>query len=189
MTEIWTGVLLGALGVAAIATGVLVFVVQSMARATYALLASFIAVGLALLVLGMPYLGTVTILMMAMEMAVMAVFMIMFMGMNPALMAMDMTHAKRPAIVASAVVFAVLAAAILAIPWPAQAAAPSGDLVRALGDAVMGDRMLVMLVIGPVLFATIVTAGVLANPRGRYDRFGDGLRGPAEDPEPGGLPR
>lgn len=183
-------VLLALLGVVAVAAGVVVFVVDSMARATYALCASFVAVGLAVLLLGLPAIGPLIVLMMVMEMAVMAVFMVMLMGMNPALMPMDMTHAKRPSIVVAAAVFAGLAAAVLLIPWPAQASAPRGDGVRALGEALMGDRMLVMLAVSPLLFATVVVGGVLANPRGRYDRFGDGLeRRVPDDPEPGGLPR
>jgi NADH:ubiquinone oxidoreductase subunit 6 (subunit J) len=183
-------VLFAVLGVIAVATGALVFIVDSMARATYALCASFVAVGLALLLLGLPYLGLITVLMMVMEMAIMALFMIMFMGMNPALMAMDMTHGKRPSVVIAVAVFVALVAAILLIRWPGQAAAPGGDLVAALGQALMGSRMLVMLTISPVLFATIVVGGVLANPRGRYDRYGDRLqRRTPVDPEAGGLPR
>ncbi|MFD1723094.1 NADH-quinone oxidoreductase subunit J [Amnibacterium endophyticum] len=175
------------LGAVAIAAGVLVFVVDSMARATYALLVSFVAVGLLLVAVGLDYLGPITILMMAMEMAVMGLFMIMFMGMNPALMAMDMTHAKRPTAIVAVAVFVGLAAAILTIPWPERAAAPAGDRVAALGVALMESKMLVMLTVSPVLLATIVVAVVLANPRGRYDRFGDDLEAPADDPEAGGL--
>ena len=179
-----------ALGAAAVAAGVVVFVADSMARVTYALCASFVAVGLLLLAVGLVYLAPLTILMMVMEMAVMGLFMIMFMGMNPALMAMDMTHAKRPSIAVAAVVFAALAAAVLLIPWPAQVPALAGDQVAALGTALMDSKMLVMLTVSPVLLATIVTAVVLANPRGRYDRLGDRLdaRLP-DDPEPGGLTR
>lgn len=183
-------VLVVVLGAVAVVAGALVFVVDSMARATYALLASFVAVGLLLVGVGLDYLGPITILMMAMEMAVMALFMIMFMGMNPALMAMDMTHAKRPVLAVAIVVFVGLVAAILAIPWPQQASAPSGDRTAALGTALMESKMLVMLTVSPVLLATIVVAVVLANPRGRYDRYGDRLRRrPPADPEAGGPAR
>ncbi len=71
------------------------FYVDSMARATYALAVSFVAVGVSLLLLGQAYLGVIVILMMVMEMAVMAVYMVMFMGMNPALMPMSMVHSQR----------------------------------------------------------------------------------------------
>ena len=84
--------------VLAVASGVAVFVVDSMARATYALATSFVATGLAVLLLQQSYLGAVIVLMMVMEMAVMAVYMVMFMGMNPALMPMSMVHSHRWAI-------------------------------------------------------------------------------------------
>ena len=85
----------------AVVAGMLVFYVDSMARATYALALSFVAVGVAVLLLNQEYLGVVIILMMVMEMAVMAVYMVMFMGMNPALMPMSMVHSHRSAIVAA----------------------------------------------------------------------------------------
>ena len=94
-----TAVAFWVLGVLAVAAGVAVFRVDSMARATYALAVSFTAVGLALLLVGLDYLGVVVVLMMVMEMAVMAVYMIMFMGMNPALMPMSMVHDNRRAVV------------------------------------------------------------------------------------------
>ena len=178
----------------AITGGVAVFVVNSMARATYALAVSFVAVGVMIVMLHLDYIGVITILMMIMEMAIMAVFMVMFMGMNPALMQMDMTHNKRRSAILAVLVFLTLAVAVILIPWPARTGTPAADLTRSLGDAIMGSKMLVMLTISPVLFATIVAALVLANPRGRYDRYGDGLdrKGPdgrlePEDPIRGGI--
>ena len=159
--------------VVAVASGIAVFVVNSMARATYALAMSFVCVGAILVVLNLDYIGVITILMMLMEMAIMAVFMVMFMGMNPALMPMDMTHSKRRSMIIAATVFVLLAVAAFVIPWPARAGEPAADLVRSLGDAIMGSKMLVMLVISPVLFATIVAALVLANPHGRSDPAGE----------------
>ena len=53
--------------VLAVASGVAVFVVDSMARATYALASSFVATGLAVLLLQQSYLGAVIVLMMVME--------------------------------------------------------------------------------------------------------------------------
>lgn len=159
--------------VVAVASGLAVFVVNSMARATYALAVSFVCVGAILVVLNLDYIGVITILMMLMEMAIMAVFMVMFMGMNPALMPMDMTHSKRRSMIIAAAVFVLLAVAAFVIPWPARAGEPAADLVRSLGDAIMGSKMLVMLVISPVLFATIVAALVLANPHGRSDPAGE----------------
>lgn len=175
--------------VIAVAAAIAVFVVDSMARASYALAVSFIAVGAILLVFGLDYLGVITILMMIMEMAIMAVFMVMYMGMNPALMPMDMTHAKRPALAVSSATFLGLAAIVVLTRWPDGRAVDVGDATRELGVALMESKMLVMLTIGPVLFATIVAGIVLSNPRGRYDRMGDRLDTAADDAERGGLGR
>lgn len=164
------------LAAVAVASGVAVFRVDSMARATYALAVSFVAVGLVLLLFDLEFLGVITILMMVMEMAIMAIYMIMFMGMNPALMPMSMVHGKRPALVVATGTFLILAAGALFIPWPERRGAPASDLTVSLGEAIMGSKMLVMLTVSPVLFATIVAALVLAVPGGRYDRLGDDLR-------------
>lgn len=191
-----TTILFWVLATGAVASAAAVFIVDSMARASYALAVSFICVGAIIVQLDLDYIGVITILMMVMEMAIMAVFMVMYMGMNPALMPMDMTHNKRRSAVISLLVFLLLAAGALLIDWPARAGAPAQDPTAALGQALMGSKMLVMLTISPVLFATIVAAGVLANPRGRYDRRGDGLdrrgddgRTEPEDPIRGGLGR
>ncbi|HLS02661.1 MAG TPA: NADH:ubiquinone oxidoreductase subunit J, partial [Beutenbergiaceae bacterium] len=73
-------VLFWALGVVAILSGAAVFWVDSMARASYALALSFVAVGVQVLFLQQNYVGVIAILMMIMEMAIMAVYMVMFMG-------------------------------------------------------------------------------------------------------------
>lgn len=178
------------LAVVSVASGVVVFVVDSMARATYALAVSFIAVGIMLVMVGLDYIGIIVILMMVMEMAIMAVYMVMYMGMNPALMPMDMTHGKRGSAVLATGTFVLLAAGVLLVPWPARVGVPAADLTASLGEAIMGPKMLAMLTISPVLFATIVAGLVLANPRGRYDRFGDDLkRRTPDDPLVGGLER
>ena len=186
----WAVTALAVLGVVSVACGVAVFVVDSMARATFALLASFLAVAGVLLVLDLVYLAVVTALMMTIEMAIMAVFMIMFM-MNPAgLMPMTMVHNARGSAVAGAGAFVGLVAGIWTVDWPARRGAVPADATRQLGGAIMGSHMLVMLVIGVGLFATIIAGTVLATSRGRYDRFGADLAatGP-DDPIPGGLPR
>ncbi len=178
------------LAVVAVASGVAVFRVDSMARATYALAVSFVAVGAMLLMFDLGYIGIVTILMMVMEMAIMAIFMVMFMGMNPALMPMSMVHNPRWSAMIAGATFLLLTAGALLIPWPARTGSPAAQLTASLGEAVMGPKMLVMLTVSPILFATIVAALVLANPRGRYDRWGDDLRRPSpDDPERGGLRR
>ena len=186
----WAVTAVIALGGLSVAAGIAVFVVDSMARATFALLASFLAVTGILVAVELPYLAFVTALMMTIEMAIMAVFMVMFM-MNPAgLMPMTMVHNPRGSAVLGAGVFAVLTVGIWTVDWPTRGGEPPADSTMQLGEAIMGSHMLVMLVIGVGLFATIVAGTVLATARGRYDRFGAELAAPRpDDPVPGGLPR
>ncbi len=178
------------LGTVSVAAGIAVFVVDSMARATFALLVSFLAVAGVLLALDLPYLAVVTALMMTIEMAIMAVFMIMFM-MNPAgLMPMTMVHNARGSAAVGLVAFVGLTVGIWTVEWPGRQGQPPADSTRQLGEAIMGSHMLVMLVVGIGLFATILSGTVLATGRGRYDRFGADLRAEHPvDPMPGRLPR
>ncbi len=174
----------------AAASGFMVFRFGSMARATIALLVSFLAAGGLLVSLGLGYLGVVVILMMVMEMIIMAVFMIAYM-MNPAgLVPMAMVHNRRGALAISVTSFLLLGAGIFAVPWPRRAGARPADPTFQLGAALMGPQMLTMVTLGFVLFATMVAAVVLATHRGRYDRFGDDLKGrPAADPGQGRVGR
>ncbi|MFJ9542121.1 NADH-quinone oxidoreductase subunit J [Streptomyces sp. NPDC101225] len=183
-------VIFWALALSAVAAGVMVFRFDSMARATYALLVSLLCVGGEVLLLGLDYLGVVIVLMMTIEMAVMAVFMVMYM-MNPAgLMPMTMVHNRRGAAVICVAVFVALAAGILLAPWPARRGRPSADPTKDLGLSLMGPQMLTMMTLGFSLFAAIVATVVLATRRGRYDRFGDGLKArTADDPVRGGMGR
>jgi NADH:ubiquinone oxidoreductase subunit 6 (subunit J) len=174
----------------AAASGFMVFRFSSMARATIALLVSFLAAGGLLISLGLGYLGVVVILMMIMEMIIMAVFMIAYM-MNPAgLVSMSMVHNKPRARAISVTSFLLLAAGIFAAGWPRRAGRPPASPTFQLGAALMGSQMLTMITLGFVLFATMVAAVVLATARGRYDRFGDDLkRRPPSDPVRGGVGR
>lgn len=165
-------VLFWVLAVAAVGSGAVVFAVGSMARATFALLASFLCVGGELLLAGLHYLGALVVLMMIMEMLVMAVFMVMYM-MDPAgLMPMSMVHNRRGALAVSGAVFAALAAGIVAIPWPARRGGPPHDPAFALGQAIMGPKMPVMMVIGVAILATMIATVVLATRTGRYGEDG-----------------
>jgi NADH-quinone oxidoreductase subunit J len=176
--------------VGAVATGVAVFRVDSMARATFALLASFLFAAGTVLLVDLTYLGVLVILMMIMEMVVMAVFMVMYM-MNPAgLMPMTMVHNKKGSLAIAVGTFAVLAAGIYLVDWPTSSAPRPDDPTMALGEALMGPKMLTMITLGLALFATIVATVVLATHRGRYDRYGDRLdRREPDDPVRGGLGR
>lgn len=180
----------GGLGIVAIAAGIVVFLVDSMARATYALLVSFLAVAASLVLLGSTYVGFLTVLMMTVEMAIMAVFMLMYM-MNPAgLMPMSMRHNTRGALVLAGGTFVVLAVGVLTVPWPERQGAPPDDVTFELGMAIMGRHMLTMIVIGIALLATMVSGVMLTTGRGRYDRYGDDLeRKVPVDPVRGGVGR
>ncbi|GAB3451513.1 NADH-quinone oxidoreductase subunit J [Actinophytocola sediminis] len=174
--------------VGAVVTGIAVFVVDSMARATFALLASFVFAGVAVVLAELTYLGVLVVLMMVMEMVIMVVFMVMYM-MNPAgLMPMTMVHNQKGALAIAVGTFAVLAAGVYLVDWPVSAAQRPADPTRQLGTALMGGKMLAMITLGLALFATIVVTVVLATHRGRYDRYGDRLdRRPPDDPVRGGL--
>ncbi|MEI4272191.1 NADH-quinone oxidoreductase subunit J [Klenkia sp. LSe6-5] len=187
--SVLSGIVFWVLGALAVGTGVAVFRVDSMARASYALAVSFAAVGLALLLVDLEFVGVVTVLMMTMEMAVMAVFMVMFMGMNPALMPMSMTHGTRTPAVLAVGCFLLLGSGSVLVPWPTREGSPAADPTASLGLALMESKMLVMLTVSAVLFATVVAALCLAAARTRYDRFGDDLRSRPVDPIRGGVGR
>lgn len=178
------------LAVAAVVTGFGVFRVNSMARATFLLALSFVCVGLALLALDLDYLGVVSVLMMVMEMAIMAVFMVAYM-MNPGgLMPMAMLHNKRGALAIAVATFALLAAGSLLVPWPERSGPVPERPTFQLGMGIMESKGLVMVTVGALLFATMVAVIVLAAARGRYERYGDDLeREQADDPIPGGVGR
>ncbi|WP_067686218.1 NADH-quinone oxidoreductase subunit J [Nocardia jejuensis] len=186
----WSQVIFWVCAVGAVASGIAVFRVDSMARATFALLLSFIFVAGTVLLVDLTYLGVLIILMMIMEMLVMVVFMIMYM-MNPAgLMPMSMVHNRTGALAISATVFVALTSLALLVDWPERTEPYPADATRSLGEAVMGSKMLVMIIVGLVLFTTIVATVVLATHRGRYDRYGDGLdRRVPRDPVDGGVGR
>jgi NADH:ubiquinone oxidoreductase subunit 6 (subunit J) len=157
-----------ALAAGAVASGVAVFMVDSMARATFALLASFLCVGLELLLIDLEYLGVLVVLMMIMEMLVMAVFMIMYM-MNPAgLISMTMVHNHRGGLAIAGAVFAALAAGIFLVDWPERAGTAPPDPAIALGESIMGPKMLIMIGIGVAILATMIASVVLATRQGRY---------------------
>lgn len=174
----------------AVGSGLAVFTVNSMARATFALALSFIFVGIALLTIDLHYLGLVSVLMMIMEMSIMAVFMVAYM-MNPGgLMPMSMLHNRRGSWAIALGTFAVLAVGSFTVSWPPHENRLPADPTQQLGAGIMGDKGLVMVAVGALLFATMVVVVVLAAPRGRYDRYGQHLehRRP-RDPIPGGVAR
>jgi NADH-quinone oxidoreductase subunit J len=171
-----------------IVSGWLVFRTDSMVRAAYWLLASFVGVGAILVLLAAEFLGLVLILMMAGEMTIMAVFMVMFM-MNPAgLNPMQMVHQHRVSIAGGVVAFLALAAAGIFAAWPDRPASAANDTTAELGIELLGDSMLVFQTAGVALLTTMIGAIVLSSRSGRYGDAQEGS-GPPELHLDEALPR
>jgi NADH-quinone oxidoreductase subunit J len=168
-------------GVASVVTGWLVFRTDSMVRASFFLLASFLNVGVVLLLLRAEYLSLILILMMAGEMVIMAVFMVMFM-MNPAgLNPMNMVHQHRASGAGGVVAFAALGGVGVFARFPDRPARPTGVTV-ALGRELLGNSMLVFESAGAALLATMIAAIALASTRGRFGAADEGSDAPPLDP-------
>lgn len=150
-------------GGASIWLGLKVFTTASMMRSALALLFSMTALGALFLTLQAEFLGVLQIMMMAAEMAIMALFMIMYM-MNPGgLTEMEMTHQKRLSIgvaVGGGLLAAVLAAFGGWDPVITEPAAPTLQ-IRELGFELMGRSMLIFEAAGvTILIAMIATTAV-----------------------------
>ncbi|HEX2026605.1 MAG TPA: NADH-quinone oxidoreductase subunit J, partial [Nitriliruptorales bacterium] len=164
---------------AALVSGWRVFRTDSMVRASFLLLTSFLNVGGILLLLSAEYLGLALLFMMAVEMMVMAVFMVMFM-MNPAgLNPMQMVHQHAAAVGAGVVMFGGMATVAFAAAFPDRPVRTSHGLIESLGSELLGDSMLVFQSAGVTLLAAMVGAVALASRRGR---FGDGDEGSVPPP-------
>ncbi|MGM8849525.1 NADH-quinone oxidoreductase subunit J [Salinicola halophyticus] len=174
----------------AVVTGWRVFRTDSMVRASFFLLVSFIAVGVIMILLAAEYLGVAMFFMMAVEMTVMALFMVMFM-MNPAgLNPMNMVHQERISIGAGAVSFLVLGAMALSAVFPDRPVPTGLDPVRSLGNEMLGNSMLVFESAGIVLLTTMIGVVVLSSHRGRYGAAAEGSLPPGLEPggDPAGKP-
>jgi len=170
----------------AVVAGWRVFRTDSMVRASFFLLTSFLTVGGIALLLAAPYLGAAVLFMMAVEMMVMALFMVMFM-MNPAgLNPMNMVHQSRFAIGAGVVAGVSLAVLALVVRFPRHPVEPSADLISRLGHELLGDSMLIFESAGVAIVATMVCTVVLSSASGRYGNATSGSRPPGL--EPGGEP-
>lgn len=168
----------------AVASAYLVFRVDSMVRAAFSLLASFVFVGFVLVLLGAEFVGLVLVLMMAGEMTIMAVYMVMFM-MNPAgLNPMTMVHQHRTAVVAGVVSFLGLAAVALLVDFPDRPAPRADTATADLGTELLGDSMLVFETAGVALLAAMIGAIAIASRRGRFGDAYERSLPPPEDPGP-----
>ncbi|WP_313088740.1 NADH-quinone oxidoreductase subunit J [Pseudomonas sp.] len=174
----------------ALLAGWRVFCTDSMIRASFLLLVSFVAVGVIMLLLAAEYLGVALWFMMAVEMTVMALFMVMFM-MNPAgLNPMNMVHQPRIAIGAGVAIFLLLGAVALLSNFGGTPAPADLNPVRSLGTEMLGPSMLIFESAGLVLLATMIGVVVLSSHRGRYGASGDGSVPPGLVPggDPAGMP-
>ena len=173
----------------AVWTGWRVFRTDSMVRASFLLLASFLCVAAIVLLLAASYLGFALVFMMAVEMTVMALFMVMFM-MNPAgLNPMNMVHQPRTAVAAGTAVGAALAAVALWVDFPEAgplAGEPPADPIAALGRELLAGSMLVFESAGVTLLAAMIGSVVLSSRSGRYGASDEGSVPPGL--EPGGAP-
>lgn len=171
------------LGPPAVLAGWLVFRFDSMVRATYALMASFLLVSVLFLSLNSEFLFAITFLMMIGEMMIMVMFMVAFM-MNPAgLNPMNMVHQPKLAAGAGIGLFVVLAVAILAADFPEPEAAAPGDVTAAIGHELLGPSMLPFETAGVTLLAGMIAVMILAARRGR---FGDAIRPSVDRDRDGG---
>ncbi|PEQ11536.1 NADH dehydrogenase [Novosphingobium sp. PC22D] len=174
------------LSAVAVVSGWRVFRTDSMVRASFLLMLSFIAVAAIMLMLAAPYIGMATVFMMAVEMMVMALFMVMFM-MNPAgLNPMSMVHQNRLSIGAAATAFVGLTVAVLFTDLPHEKVARQAPVIRDLGHELLGPSMLVFESAGVTLLAAMVASVVLSARSGRFGPSDEGSRPPGL--EPGGEP-
>lgn len=181
-----TDVLIALLVLFAAWSGWRVFRVDSMIRATFALMLSFFATGGVGLLLSAPYIGVATVFMMAVEMMVMGIFMVMFM-MNPAgLNPMKMVHQERTSIAAGVVIFVAICAAIFTSDLPVRPVAEGKSVVVDLGHELLGPSMLIFETAGVTLLATMVGVIALSSRSGRFGPSEHGSRPPGL--EPGGAP-
>lgn len=175
---------------AAVTSGWRVFRTDSMVRATFLLLVSFVNVAAILVLLGGAYLGVALVFMMTVEMTVMAVFMVAFM-MNPAgLNPMNMVHQPRAAAAAGWITFAAGVAVALSGGFPDRPRDPDAASIADLGTELMGRSMVLFETAGVALVATMIGAVVLSSRRSRFGaEAGDaGSLPPVLDPATGGYP-
>jgi NADH-quinone oxidoreductase subunit J len=174
--------LVSVFGLGAVLSGWRVFRADSMLRAAYWLMVSFVAVGAMLVVLDAQFLGLILILMMSGEMTIMAIFMIMFM-MNPAgLNPMTMVHQHRTSILAGVGSFLLLAWVGLVADFPDRPAR-SLDPTAELGEELLGRSMLIFESAGVALLAVMIGAIALAASRGRFGDADAGSVEPELEPE------
>ncbi len=156
-------VFLAFFGLAAIWFSVVVFRTSSMVRSALALLFAQAAIGAMFLAMQTEFLGVLQIMMMATEMAIMAIFMVMYMMDPGGLGGMDMTHQKRASQVAGVLgALAALAVAFFAGWGPIADAVRPPEQVRMLGLEIMERSMLVFETAGVTILTAMIAATAIA---------------------------
>jgi NADH:ubiquinone oxidoreductase subunit 6 (subunit J) len=156
-------------GLAAVVLGAGVFRTSSMVRSALSLLGSMAALGALFLALEAEFLGVLQLMMMATEMAIMAIFMVMYMMDPGGLGKMDMAHQKRLAI-AFGVIAGLAGVALAVLPaWePIVAIAPAPTLqVHDLGIELMTRSMLIFETAGLAILVAMIAATAVAIARRR----------------------
>ncbi len=153
----------GFLGFAAIWFAVVVFRTSSMVRSALALLFSQAAIGGMFLAMQTEFLGVLQIMMMATEMAIMAIFMVMYMMDPGGLGGMDMTHQKRASqIVGVLGALAALAVAFLTGWGPIAGEVRPAEQVYGLGIEIMERSMLIFETAGVTILTAMIAATAIA---------------------------
>jgi NADH-quinone oxidoreductase subunit J len=153
----------GFFGIAAIWFGVVVFRTHSMVRSALALLFSQAAIGAMFLAMQAEFLGVLQLMMMATEMAIMAIFMVMYMMDPGGLGAMDMTHQKRASVTAGVLGTLAAVGIALLVDWT-----PTGTLTgpveqtRLLGVEIMERSMLIFETAGVTILTAMIAATAIA---------------------------
>ena len=156
-------------GLVALWFAVAVFRTKSMVRSALALLFCMAALGGMFLAMETEFLGVLQIMMMATEMAIMAIFMVMYMMDPGGLMGMDMTHQKRTSIVAGVVGGVAAVGVVFFSPWGAVAVhAPAATTqVFDLGIELLGRSMLLFETTGVTILVAMIAATTVAIVRGQ----------------------
>jgi NADH-quinone oxidoreductase subunit J len=149
--------------------GVAVFRTSSMVRSALALLVSMAAIGGMFLAMEAEFLGVLQLMMMATEMAIMAVFMVMYMMDPGGLGQMEMSHQKRPSLAAGALAgLAALGVALLGDWGPVAGRAPEAAAqTRALGVEMMTRSLLIFETAAVTILVAMIAAVAIAIGRRR----------------------
>ena len=151
-------------GLAAVWFGVVVFRTFSMVRSALALLFSMTAIGAMFLAMEAEFLGVLQIMMMATEMAIMAIFMVMYMMDPGGLGEMDMTHQKRASVTVGCLGAMIAGGVVLLNDWGtiAEEAPGAHDQTRLLGIEIMERSMLIFETAGVTILTAMIAATAIA---------------------------